>query len=153
METCATSFQSQPYPLVNYVGTEHVPHNQHSSEHLKSLAYDPSHNVTDQAQVSSTPATVCSISAVEGYSSLGCPDTQLAGTSSYRDFDPSSFDKAPLQRFEAERVDDQPYNSISSFRTIVPGSNIMSQSQPSLNIAYNGSDSDFCASEVDNFRV
>lgn len=88
---------------------------------------------------------------VEGYESLGCPDTQPAGASAYRGLNRFSFDKTPLQRFEAEPVDDQPYNAVSFFRTMLPGSNIISQNQPSLNIAYNGSDSDFCAEDVDNF--
>jgi hypothetical protein len=130
---------------------EDLPHASHSSEHFKTLGSDPKDKAIDQVRDSLCLATANSITAAQDDGSLGYPSTQSAGTLSYTDLCSSSFGETPLQRFEAEPLVCQPYNTVSFFRPMFPDGNIMPQSQPSLNVAYNGSE--FGAEHVDSFEV
>lgn len=108
-------------------------------ERLESLGH-----ITTQPAVhypfhfSSYPAGTA-VSAREGDESSGHLSTMYGETASHADLAVSRFEMTPLQRFEAEPASSQPYNTVSSIRLMSSGNNILPHSQPSHNMAYNGS--------------
>jgi hypothetical protein len=87
---------------------------------------------------SSYPAGTAT-SATKGDELSGDLSTMYGGTPSHAALAASYSRMTPLQRFEAELVSSQPYNTVSSIRFNSSGNSILPQSQRSHDIAYNGS--------------
>jgi hypothetical protein len=108
-------------------------------DHLESLGHVTMQPVVYYPFHSSSYPAVTTVSVTEGDELSSHLSIMYGETPSYADLAVSCFEMTPLQRFEAEPVSLQPYNTVSSFRLMSSGNNNLPQSQPSHNIAYNGS--------------